>query len=253
MRLVKRLLLWTLCLCLMTSGALAMGLNVTQPEPWKLRVSWSPRLDVAKIVVYTGENDSIYYLDNRVTQQSVTINSVAPQGTYRIKAFDQNGKVVAEAGEVTGTVGKWSKYGAVTGICEIVRRTNSDESKSIWDVSHPTVNSITASELDRMIGEGIPFHLHWKVQFKQKSYAQTFRNDLVMYAPDGSIYVDTWDESFNKDMNPNSYWNCYPYVTGFDAVFDQYRQDHSSWQPGKYTFRIYADGLLIQDCTMTVK
>ena len=254
MRLVKRLILLTLCLCMAASSACAMGLNVQWNEnSWDMNVSWSSRLNVAKIILYTGANNNTYSISLVKGGTSVTVKGVAPLGTYSVRAYDASGNEVARGGEVTGDVEKWGKYGSTIGIFEIVRRTNSDTSESLWNVEHPTVSSITSDQLNKYLDQGIHFYLHWKVQFKQQSYAQTLKTDLVMRTPSGALYHDSWDTSLNKDLGANGYWNCYPCISGFDDVLDQYRCDYKTWEKGTYTFRLYADGKFMKDGTLTIK
>lgn len=253
MRYLKRMLLLALALCLVANSALAIGINVIQPEPWQLRISWSERLDVAKVYLRTGAQDSLYRSIEAGNQSWVLVESVAPETDFHIVLVDAAGKELAQTRQTTMEAGKYKRYGSVTGLCEIVRRENSDTSKSIWDVPHPTVKSISASELDRMINEGINFHLHYKIQFNSDSSEQNLTQTIIMRSPSGEAHTYTNSTTFTA-ARKGTYWNCYPHLSSSSStIFKNYRKIHDEWEKGEYTFMVYLDGDFVRSCTMTVK
>ena len=203
-------------------------------------------------VVVTPSGSPRSYLTVTAEGTSVTVDNLLPKTEFTITVTEPiSGKSVSQT-LTTGSVGKYTEYGAVPNMANFIYVKNDDLVKAennIRKAKYTKVQTVKASTLPQS-GLDAYYFMYLKWTYGKSSPDHYTNMTFFLQTPENELYCTSVYDYFSGTPSPRYYW--YWYVDVSDII-RSYQTDHTAFQPGKYTIWIYYNALNFRKSNFTIK
>jgi len=214
---------------------------------------WTDQADgLTYTVTVTPADAPRSYLTQTVTGKTLTVNNLLPDTGFTFTVTeDDSGKSVSQT-LTTGSVGKYTEYGAVPNMANFLYVKSADFIKANYNIRKAKYTKIQTVKAASLPAAGSEYYYlaYLKWTYAKKSPDHSTDMAFFLQTPEHEIYCYDTSEYFSGTPAPRYYWYWYVDVSDIVAA---YQTDHAEFQKGKYTLWIYYNGLFFRKNNFTVK
>lgn len=216
-------------------------------------LKWSDQVDgLSYDVDVTPSGSPRSFLTSTAIGTSITVDNLLPETEFTITVTEPiSGKSVSQT-LTTGSVGKYTEFGAVPNMANFIYVKIADLAKSDNNIRKAKYSKIKTVKPDALplSGTDAYYFMYLKWTYGKSSPDHFTNMAFFLQTPDNELYCTSVYDYFSGTPSPRYYW--YWYVDVSDII-SSYQADHAAFQSGKYTIWIYYNGLFFRKSNFTVK
>lgn len=232
-----------------------LGALTCTPQAGTLNVDlqWTDQADGLRYTVtVTPAGSPRSYLTETVTAKKYTVQNLLPDTEFTFTVTESSSKKSVSKTLTTGSVGKYSEFGAVPNMANFIYVKNADFLKAEYNIrkaKYTKIKTVKATTMPAAFTDAY-YLMYLKWTYAKSSPDHTTSMAYFLQTPDNELYCYAVDEFFTSTPSPQYYWYWYVDVTD---IVSAYQTDHSSFQKGKYSLWVYYNALFFRKSEFTIK
>lgn len=224
-----------------------------QTDSLSYALRWADQADGLRYTVtVTPKGTSRSYLTQTVTDKTLKVENLLPDTEFTFTVTEtSSGRSVSQT-VMTGSVGKYSEFGAVPNMANFIYVTLANYGKADYNIrkaKYTKINTVKTATLPAA-GTDAFYLMYLKWTYGKSSPDHLTHMAFFLQTPENELYCSAVDQYFSGTPSPRYYWYWYVDVTD---IMSAYQADHATLQKGKYTIWIYYNAQFFRKTNFTVK